>query len=77
LLFGLVMGWHCCYLDQVLACPLSWLVAVSVVLRDGGVVEMPSAYANEEYAEAHFVYGFSDGNMKPAVVEYRQRYTEL
>jgi hypothetical protein len=47
------------------------------VLEYGGVVEMPSTSANEEYAEVQFVYGFSFGNIKAAVVKYRQRYTEL
>jgi apolipoprotein N-acyltransferase len=59
------------------ACPLSWLGAVSVVMKYSGVVEMPSAFTIEECAKVSFVYGFSYGNIMATVVEYRQRYTEL
>jgi hypothetical protein len=38
------------------------------------VVKMCNTFANEDYIDVHFVYGFCDGNGAAAMAKKRQQY---
>ena len=37
---------------------------------------MPFVFSNVEYCDMHFVYGFSDGNVRAAVEEYQRHFPD-